>query len=83
MADQKKRISELPESMETDGLYTLGVNKMNESVKVPLGKIVANELALGAVYDVSAKNPTAGPNNNGKFESLSSNVFKFLIFPNL
>ena len=33
---------------------------------------VQNELALGAIYDVSAKNPTAGPNNDGKFESLSS-----------
>jgi hypothetical protein len=33
---------------------------------------VAEELALGAVYDVSAKNPTAGPNNDGKFESLSA-----------
>lgn len=32
---------------------------------------VQNELALGAVYDVSAKNTTAGPNNDGKFESLS------------
>ena len=42
MEDQKKRISELPESKDTDGLYTIGVNKMNESVKVPLGKIVAS-----------------------------------------
>ena len=33
---------------------------------------VYNELALGAVYDVSAKNPTAGPNNDGKWESLSA-----------
>ena len=33
---------------------------------------VQNELALGAVYDVSAKNPTAGPNNDGKWESLSA-----------
>lgn len=33
---------------------------------------VQNELALGAVYDVSAKNPTAGPNNDGKFESFSA-----------
>lgn len=33
---------------------------------------VQEELALGAVYDVSAKNPTAGPNNDGKFESLSA-----------
>ena len=33
---------------------------------------VQNELALGAIYDVSAKNPTAGSNNDGKFESLSA-----------
>ena len=33
---------------------------------------VAEELALGAVYDVSAKNPTAGINNDGKWESLSA-----------
>ncbi|MEE0861571.1 MAG: SGNH/GDSL hydrolase family protein [Lachnospiraceae bacterium] len=33
---------------------------------------VQEELALGAVYDVSAKNPTAGPNNDGKWESLSA-----------
>lgn len=33
---------------------------------------VQNELALGAVYDVSAKNPTAGSNNDGKWESLSA-----------
>ena len=29
-------------------------------------------VAEGAVYDVSAKNPTAGPNNDGKWESLSA-----------
>ena len=33
---------------------------------------VQNELALGAVYDVSAKNPTAGSNNDGKWESLAA-----------
>ena len=33
---------------------------------------VADELALGAVYDVSAKNPTAGANNDGKWESISA-----------
>ena len=33
---------------------------------------VQNEFALGAVYDVSAKNPTAGPNSDGKWESLSA-----------
>jgi hypothetical protein len=33
---------------------------------------VQKELAFGAVYDVSAKNPTAGSNNDGKFDSLSA-----------
>lgn len=33
---------------------------------------IQNELALGAVYDVSAKNPTSGPNSDGKWESLST-----------
>ena len=42
MADQKKRISELPSSgTTTNGLYTIGVNASNESVKVPLGEILA------------------------------------------
>ena len=40
MADLKKRISELPESQSTEGLYTIGVNSQNESVKVPLGDIL-------------------------------------------
>lgn len=37
------------------------------SVKPVQSGGVQNEIALGAVYDVSAKNPTAGPNNDGKF----------------
>lgn len=40
MADQKKRISELPLVGSTDGLMTLGVNAQNESVKVPLGDLL-------------------------------------------
>lgn len=40
MADQKKRISELPLVGNTDGLMTLGVNAQNESVKVPLGDLL-------------------------------------------
>lgn len=43
-----------------------------DSVKPVQSGGVQNELALGAVYDVSAKNPTAGPNNDGKWESLSA-----------
>lgn len=40
MADQKKRISELPLVGSTKGLLTLGVNQQNESVKVPLGDLL-------------------------------------------
>ena len=43
------------------------IAKLNEDISG-----LQNELALGAVYDVSAKNPTAGPNNDGKWESLSA-----------
>lgn len=43
MADKTKRISELPSSgANTAGLYTIGVNASNESVKVPLGDILAS-----------------------------------------
>ena len=49
-----------------DDTPTAGSNKLVKSGGVQ------NELALGAVYDVSAKNPTAGPNNDGKWESLSA-----------
>lgn len=36
MIDSKKRLSELPTSLEIDDLYTLGVNAQNEGVKIPL-----------------------------------------------
>nr|DAL02902.1 MAG TPA: hypothetical protein [Caudoviricetes sp.] len=39
MADQRKRLSELPTSTSTDGLYTLGVDAKNEGVKIPLGDL--------------------------------------------
>ena len=52
MTDQKKRISELPECQSTEGLYTIGVNAQNESVKVPLGQILAQ-------YDGVAQTATA------------------------
>lgn len=54
MADQKKRISELPESQSTQGLYTIGVNSQNESVKVPLGDILAG-YDQGAIDAAQAK----------------------------
>ena len=43
MADKTIPISELPSSgSNTVGLYTIGVNASNESVKVPLGDILAS-----------------------------------------
>lgn len=43
MADKTTRISDLPSSgSNTAGLYTIGVNASNESVKVPLGDILAS-----------------------------------------
>lgn len=38
--DRRKRVSELPLSESTEGLYTLGVDNANESVKVPLGSLL-------------------------------------------
>lgn len=49
-----------------DAVPTAGSHNLVESGGVQ------NELALGAVYDVSAKNPTAGPNSDGKWESISA-----------
>ena len=50
--------------LNVDDVPTAGSNNLVKSGGVQ------NELALGAVYDVSAKNSTAGPNNDGKWESL-------------
>ena len=64
MADQKKRISELPESTQTKGLYTIGVNAQNESVKVPLGNILegydeGKRTAQKAATDTASAQSTA------------------------
>ena len=40
MAEQIKRVSELPTTTSTDGLYTLGVDAKNEGVKIPLGDLL-------------------------------------------
>ncbi len=40
MAEQKIRISQLPKSSDLEGLRTLGVDKNNESVQVPLGEML-------------------------------------------
>lgn len=40
MAETTKRITELPTSTTTTGLYTLGVDSQNEGVKVPIGDLI-------------------------------------------
>lgn len=40
MADLRKRITELPTSSSTSGLFTLGVNEQNEGVKIPIGDLL-------------------------------------------
>ena len=41
MADLRKRVTELPSSSSTAGLYTLGVNEQNEGVKIPIGDLLS------------------------------------------
>lgn len=41
MTDLRKRVTELPSSSSTAGLYTLGVNEQNEGVKIPIGDLLS------------------------------------------
>lgn len=50
MAEQKKRVSELPSTTDINGLVVLGTNAQNESVKVPLDTVLE-----GATSDVQAE----------------------------
>lgn len=54
MADQRKRLSELPSSSNTDGLYTLGVDVNNEGVKIPIGDLLDDAKAPGAAAVATA-----------------------------
>ena len=40
----KIKISQLPTSTQTDGLYTIGVNANNSSVKVPIGELIDDKV---------------------------------------
>ena len=67
----------LSDAQKAQALANVGINSIdNEPTAGSNNPVrsggVHNELALGAVYDVSAKNPTAGLNNDGKWESLSA-----------
>lgn len=73
----RKSPQSLSSQEKTQALTNLGLNGVDDepipnSDNLVKSGGVKNELALGAVYDVSAKNPTAGLNNDGKFESLSA-----------
>ena len=61
MADQKKRVSELPSSIDIDGLVVLGTNAQNESVKVPLKQVLqaTEPAALDAVRQTANNAVTA------------------------
>ena len=76
--DRVKAIEDLAE-ISIEGGEVQVANTADEIVagsgKIPTANAVSvlkEDLLLGAVYDVSAKNPTAGPNNDGKWESLSA-----------
>ena len=62
MADIRKRITELPTSTSTAGLYTLGVNAQNEGVKIPIGDLLngLQQPTQDALKTAQAANKTAG-----------------------
>lgn len=62
MADLRKRITELPTSTSTTGLYTLGVNAQNEGVKIPIGDLLngLTQPTQDALKTAQAANKTAG-----------------------
>lgn len=62
MADLRKRITELPTSTSTAGLYTLGVNAQNEGVKIPIGDLLngLQQPTQDALKTAQAANKTAG-----------------------
>lgn len=72
MADNRKRLSELPSSTNTDGLYTLGVDAQNEGVKIPLGDIVnsvrkpATDAQTAAANAVKAANEAKAQASNAQ-----------------
>lgn len=65
MADNRKRLSELPSSTNTDGLYTLGVDAQNEGVKIPLGEII-NSVKQPATNAQTAANNAVKTANEAK-----------------
>lgn len=65
MADNRKRLSELPSSTNTYGLYTLGVDAQNEGVKIPLGEII-NSVKQPATDAKTAANNAVKTANEAK-----------------
>ena len=45
MANKKVKISQLPESTSTEGLYVVGVNDEGSNVKVPLGDMLDKKIS--------------------------------------
>lgn len=86
MADQRKRLSELPTSTSTEGLYTLGVDAQNEGVKIPLGDLFegvkkpatdAQTAADNAVTTANAaKTMAANAQDNANIATSTANAAK-------
>lgn len=60
MAEQIKRVSELPTTTSTDGLYTLGVDAKNEGVKIPLGDLLGKINNTTSTLDTAINTEIAG-----------------------
>lgn len=55
---KKIKISELPTSTSFDGLYTIGVDNNNRSVKVPLSPLAGKQKTLAGTTDVVIESET-------------------------
>lgn len=73
MADQRKRLSELPTSTSTDGLYTLGVNGENEGVKIPLGDLFDGVKKPATDAQTAAANAVKAANEAKALASTANN----------
>lgn len=69
--DEKKKITQLPECTNIEDAYTIGVNSLNESVKIPIGNMFIHGYVTE--YNVSKNNI----NSVAGDENYNTNVFSF------
>lgn len=86
MADQRKRVTELPSSTDLSGLVTLGVDGNNEGVKIPIGSLLqetknsgqsavatANEAKTAAQSALTKANDAASKAQSATSSALTAN----------